>query len=67
MTHSDIFSLIKQKKRDKIEELKFLQKQRQRTHGIDVYSLAIGETNDSNNNGKDMATLIEVNNFEKIY
>jgi len=46
--------------RDKIEELKFLQKQRQRTHGIDVYSLAIGETNDSANSAKDVANLIEV-------
>jgi hypothetical protein len=28
--------------REKIEELKFVQKQRERTHGVDVYSLAIG-------------------------
>jgi hypothetical protein len=34
-------------KREKIEELKFIQKQRQRTHGIDVYSLAIGEQESS--------------------
>ncbi|CAF0890103.1 unnamed protein product [Brachionus calyciflorus] len=30
--------------KDKIEEIKFLQKQRERTHGLDVYSLAIGES-----------------------
>ena len=29
--------------KEKIEELKFIQKQRERKHGIDVYSLAIGE------------------------
>ena len=45
--------------RDKIEELKFLQKQRERTHGLDVYSLAIGESNDQTNS-KDLSTLIEV-------
>jgi hypothetical protein len=33
--------------REKIEELKFLQKQRERKHGIDVYSLAIGEQDSS--------------------
>lgn len=29
--------------REKIEELKFLQKQREKNHGLDVYSLAIGD------------------------
>lgn len=35
------------KLREKIEELKFVQKQRERKHGIDVYSLAIGEQDSS--------------------
>ena len=29
--------------KEKIDELKFIQKQRERKNGIDVYSLAIGE------------------------
>ena len=33
--------------KEKIEELKYLQKQRQRPSGIDVYSLAIGETTET--------------------
>lgn len=32
---------------EKIEEIKYLQKLRQRSHGVDVYSLAIGETDTS--------------------
>lgn len=56
------FSLINnpKKNREKIEEIKFLQKQRVRTHGVDVYSLAIGE---SENNLNDPTKLIEVNFF----
>lgn len=37
----------KQDIKEKIEELKLLQKQRERKHGIDVYSLAIGEQDTS--------------------
>jgi hypothetical protein len=44
--------------KEKIEELKFLQKQRERTSGIDVYSLAIGESSELNN-AKNLSTLIE--------
>ncbi len=44
--------------REKIEELKFLQKQRQRTHGIDIYSLAIGESSES--------TIISKSNIDVI-
>lgn len=36
-------SVVKVNKLERIEELKFIQKQRERKHGIDVYSLAIGE------------------------
>lgn len=35
--------VIKVSKHERLEELKFIQKQRERKHGIDVYSLAIGE------------------------
>lgn len=43
--------VVKVNKLDRIEELKFAQKLRERKHGIDVYSLAIGEkdTNKSSN------------------
>lgn len=36
--------------KDKIEEIKFLQKKRARTHGVDVYSLAIGESENAASN-----------------
>ena len=52
--------------RDKIEELKFLQKQRERTHGLDVYSLAIGESNDQTNS-KDLITLIDVGSLLLLF
>lgn len=39
---------VKLSKYEKIEELKFIQKQRERKHGIDVYSLAIGEQESTN-------------------
>lgn len=34
-------------KREKIEDLKYLQKQRERNHGLDVYSLAIGDASET--------------------
>ncbi len=40
-------TVIKVNKLERIEELKFIQKQRERKHGIDVYSLAIGEQDTS--------------------
>lgn len=45
----DSGEVIKKTKLERIEELKFIQKQRERKHGIDVYSLAIGEQDNSKN------------------
>lgn len=45
--------------KEKIEELKFIQKQRERKNGIDVYSLAIGEQ-------KVKTTKVEVIEVNKI-
>ncbi len=54
-------AVLKVNKLERIEELKFIQKQRERKHGIDVYSLAIGEQEAANTSTT--KEQIEVINF----
>jgi hypothetical protein len=47
--------------RDKIEQLKFVQKLRQKTMGIDVYSLAIGEQKETKDDKMKLEDVKDLN------